>query len=136
MVPQVADTDYGGGIYHGKYFALYNQARDTFLEDLGVSYLSLMQQEMNLSVAELRCIYKKPVFYGDRIEVRTRVSWIGRKSLGVIQEMMGTPPGKDDIRLRNRAELNLVCTSNGRAVPLPRELVEAIYGYYGMDKKS
>ena len=22
VVPQVADTDYGGGIYHGKYFAL------------------------------------------------------------------------------------------------------------------
>lgn len=131
VVPQVSDTDYGGGIYHGKYFALYNQARDRFLADLGVSYLSLMNQGLNLSVAELHTRFFKPVFYGEEIHVLTRVSWLRTRSLGVIQKMIATDHETGETALKNQVELNLVCTNDkAEAVPFPKRLAEAIRGHY------
>ncbi len=131
IVPQVADTDYGGGIYHGKYFALYNQARDLFLTDIGVSYLSLMDQGLNLSVAELHTRFLKPIRYGEIIQVNTRISWYRTRSLGIIQRMYPIAPKNQIGSPRNETELNLVCTNNnGEAQPLPHNLVKAIRSYY------
>ncbi len=133
VVPQVADTDYGGGIYHGKYFALYNQARDIFLDDIGVSYFSLMKQGINLSIAELHSTYLKPVFYGDTIMVDTRVAWMRNKSFGVIQKMIHIDPTDQIELLKNEVELNLVCTNNkGESVRIPQKLKAAIEKYCGI----
>lgn len=131
---QVADTDYGGGVYHGKYFALYNQARDVFMEDLGVSYFSLMNKGMNLSVAELHTRYLKPVSYGELIEVLTRISWLRSRSMGVVQQMVSVDPDTGEEILKNQVEMNLVCTGTKiGAVPLPDELLHAFEQYYGKD---
>ena len=133
IVPQVADTDYGGGIYHGKYFALYNQARDLFLTNIGFSYLSLMDQGLNLSVAELHTRFLKPIRYGEIIQVDTRIAWYRTRSMGVIQKMISPSPDSEIDSPRNVVELNLVCTNNnGEAQPLPHNLVKAIRSYYGM----
>lgn len=131
ILPQISDTDYGGGIYHGKYFALYNQARDLFLEDLGIPYLSLMNQGLNLSVAELHTRFHKPVFYGDMIMVHTRISWVRNQSFGVIQKMICIYPDDKSHILKNQVELNLVCTHGETgAVPLPKRFKDAVQAYY------
>ena len=129
---QVSDTDYGGGVYHGRYFSLYHQARDRFIEDLGVSCISLIQQGLALSVAELHTFFVKSVFYGDAIEIQTRVLWLGNRSMGVAQDMFGTDPVTGETTLRNRVEMNIVGTCKGKAVPLPERLVLAIKAYYGL----
>ncbi len=131
VVPQVADTDYGGGVYHGKYFALYNQARDTFLTDLGIPYFSLMNLGLNLSVAELHTRFFKPVFYGEDIRVHTQVLWMRTRSMGIAQKMLAIDPEARESILKNEVELNLVCTnSKAEAVSLPQNLTGAIRTYY------
>ena len=133
IIPQVADTDYGGGIYHGKYFALYNQARDLFLTEIGVSYLSLMDQGLNLSVAELHTRFLKPIRYGEIIQVDTRIAWYRTRSMGIIQRMISTASENQIDSPRNETELSLVCTNkHGKAHPLPHNLVKAIRSYYGL----
>lgn len=129
---QVADTDYGGGVYHGRYFNLFHQARDCFWEDLGVSTLSLKQQGLDLTVAELHTSFLASVYYGDRLDVRTRVVWYREKSMGVTQEIMGTSPDSEISTLRCRTEMNLVSTTRGKAVPLPDHLIQAITSFYGI----
>ena len=129
---QVSDTDHGGGVYHGRYFALYNTARDAFFADMGIPYLSLINAGLNLSIAELHTRYIKPVYYGDAIMVWTRISWMRDRSLGIIQKMMCDPPASRETRLKNRVEINLVCTdSDGQAVCLPAQFVRAVETYYG-----
>ncbi|MCP3943184.1 MAG: acyl-CoA thioesterase [Desulfobacteraceae bacterium] len=131
IIPQVSDTDYAGGVYHGKYFALYNQARDQFLSEIRVSYLWLMKQGFNLSVVQLQSVYLKPISYGEKVIVNTRVSWYRTKSLGFIQQMMAKDENSDAMIIKNKVELNLVCTnSGGQAVLLPNRLIEAITTYY------
>lgn len=129
---QVADTDYGGGVYHGRYFNLFHQARDRFWEDLGVSTLDLMHQGLDLTVAELHTVFLESVFYGDCLEVKTRVLWFRDKSLGVAQQIMGADPLSGHASLRTQAEMNLVCTTRGKAVPLPGELKQAVKTFYGL----
>lgn len=129
VVPQVADTDYGGGVYHGKYFALYNQARDVFLADLGVSYKWLMDRGGILTVAEVNCRYRRPVTYGDPLFVNSHVSWYRNKSFGIYQQMI-VKADPDDI-VKNEMDINLVCTRKGKgAVALPEVLTRAIDAYY------
>lgn len=126
----ISDTDYGGGVYHGRYFNLYDQARDQFWEAIGVSTLSLMRQGLNLTVAELHTAFLRSVFYGDGLDIKTRVLWYREKSMGLAQEIMGLSPGSRQATLRGKTEINLVCTTEGKAVPLPRELIRAIRAYY------
>ncbi|MDD9305019.1 MAG: acyl-CoA thioesterase [Desulfobacter sp.] len=130
VIVQVSDTDYGGGVYHGKYFALYNQARDQFMADLGFPYLSLMTQDMNLSVAELHTRFLKPLMYGETPVIHTRVSWLRTKSLGIVQQMFTMESCAP--LLKNQVEMNLVCT-NARSEPvaLPNKLKSIFMNYYG-----
>lgn len=132
IVVQVSDTDYGGGVYHGQYFALYNQARDRFMEDLGVPYLSLMKQGLNLSVAELHTRFLTSVRYGEDIRVLTRISWLRFRSLGMTQKMVSLDPDTREETLSNQVEMNLVCTSAATGTaPLPGRLTHAVQRYYG-----
>ncbi len=131
IVPQVSDTDYGGGIYHGNYFALYNQARDLFLETIGVPYITLMNHGLNLSVAELHTRFHKPVFYGDYIMVHTRIAWVRQQSFGVVQKMICLDTETRKEILKNQVEINLVCTNDeAQAVVLPSILKAAVDAYY------
>jgi len=127
---QVSDTDYGGGVYHGRYFNLYDQARDQFWEAIGIPTLSLMQKGIDLTVAELHTTFIESVFYGDRLDIRTRVLWYRQKSLGIAQEIIGLSPDAGQATLRAKTEMNLVCTTKGKAVALPGELLRALHAYY------
>jgi acyl-CoA thioester hydrolase len=134
VVPQVSDTDYGRGVYHGRYFALYNQARDRFLADLGVSYPDLMKQDMHLTVAQLTCKYIKPVFYNENIQVLSKVTWLRSRSLGVFQQMVLEGDPETGPVTKNEVEFSLVCVnSNGKAVCLPLDLVQAIEAFQSGD---
>ncbi len=131
IVPQVSDTDYGGGIYHGKYFALYNQARDLFFEKLGVPYINLMNRGLHLTVAELHTRFHKPIFYGDFIMVHTRISWMRNRSFGVVQKMICIDIKTREKLLKNQVEINLVCiNATSETTRLPEELTEAVHAYY------
>lgn len=132
VVPQVADTDYGGGVYHGKYIALYNQARDMFLEELGMPYRHLMDRGMNLTVAQLTCRYLKPVSYGRTLMVGTKVVWYGTKSICMLHEIrLEQADGEPDPAVRNEMEIVLVATSkNRKSIPLPSGLIDAVERYY------
>ncbi len=128
LSPQVSDTDYGGGVYHGRYFAIYNQARDQFISDMGFPYQDLMAQGLHLAVAQINCQYLLPIRYAEKIKISSRVSWYRSKSLGMVQKM----ESHDGQTIRNRMEINLVCVdSSGASVVLPQKLTRAIDQYHG-----
>ncbi|THB78718.1 MAG: acyl-CoA thioesterase [Desulfobacteraceae bacterium] len=127
---QVADTDYGGGVYHGRYLALYNQARDRFMDDMGVSYHSLMKRDIHLTIAETRCKFLRRVSYGETIHVHSTIQWYRNKSLGFYQKMVAMPHGADPLD-KNEVWINAVCVSSGCAVEIPSDLIDAIVKWNG-----
>ncbi len=124
VIPTVSDTDFGHGVYHGRYFALYDQARDNFFYDLGVPYRSLMKRNIYLVVAQLECKYCRPIFYDQRISVFTKLTWIKSKSFGIYQKMIEETP--DELQLKNEANFVFVCTNTQKeTIKIPNDLITA-----------
>ncbi|MCK5543068.1 MAG: thioesterase family protein, partial [Desulfobacterales bacterium] len=74
--------DMAGVIYNGKYLDIYNQARDEYLRDVGLTSTRLYEDfKCFFAVVEANIKYKQPIHYDEIIEIVTKVSKIGGKSL-------------------------------------------------------
>ncbi|MCF8044777.1 MAG: acyl-CoA thioesterase [Desulfarculaceae bacterium] len=116
--------DTGGVIYNGRYFDIYNQARDEHMRDCGYPYTRLNREAgFHLAVVDASIQYKAPVFYDDLIEVTTKIEKIGTSSITFEQSMH---KGSRSL-LCNRARFVLVCTGEGFA---PREIPSGLVRAY------
>lgn len=61
--------DIGGVLYHANYFHLYEQAREAFLEHVGVPYSQLVKEQKHFAVVESHMDFKQAINYGDVIEL-------------------------------------------------------------------
>jgi acyl-CoA thioester hydrolase len=62
-----------GVAHHAAYIPWLEIARTELLRDSGVTYAQLEEAGVFLVVAKLECRYRRPIFYDDLVEVRTRV---------------------------------------------------------------
>lgn len=115
--------DTGGVVYNGRYFDIYNQARDEHMRDCGYPYTRLNSEaECHLAVVDAAIQYKLPVFYDDLVEIVTGIDRIGSSSITFNQAMYKN--GKE--LLCNRARFVMVCTSAGfTARKIPKDLILA-----------
>lgn len=121
-------TDYGDGIYHGRYLDLYQQARDAFYADAGYPYKNFMAQHYYILIVDLHVTYKKAVSIYDDVMIRTRISGMRDKSFDMVQEMWRRE-GDGEV-FCNRLELTHVCvTGERKAVPLPDFFREKIVAF-------
>ena len=67
------DTDCGGVVYYGNYLKFLEEARSEYLEDMGFSVKSLMDQGILFVVRRQEIEYKHPAVYGDTLEIKTLV---------------------------------------------------------------
>ncbi|MFH1354816.1 MAG: thioesterase family protein [Candidatus Omnitrophota bacterium] len=74
-------TDCGGVVYYGKYLELLEEARTEFLAEKGVLIKKLADQGILFVVVRQEIEYKMPAFYGDTIEIDTRISGASRASM-------------------------------------------------------
>ncbi len=99
--------DIGGVIYNGRYFDIYNQARDEHMRDCGYPYTRLGSEAgCHLAVLDASIQFKAPVFYDNLVEVVTKIEKIGTSSITFAHSMYKDSGGL----LCNRARFVLVCT--------------------------
>ena len=99
--------DTGGVIYNGRYFDIYNQARDEHMRDCGYPYSRLNREvEYHLAVVDAAINFKAPVFYDDLVKVVTKIEKIGTSSI-TFEHSMYRDNGS---LLCNRARFTVVCT--------------------------
>ena len=116
--------DTGGVIYNGRYFDIYNQARDEHMRDCGYPYALLNRETgCHLAVVDAAIQYKAPVFYDDLLEVVTDIDKIGTSSITFEQSMYKDNGGL----LCNRARFVMVCTGEGFT---PKKIPEALIRAY------
>lgn len=68
-----AETDMMGVVHHANYLLYLEDARTDFLEQIGFPYARIEQEGLMSPVVDLQCSYGRPLVYGDRPLVRTRV---------------------------------------------------------------
>lgn len=68
------DTDCGGVVYYANYLKYLEEARSEYFESRGLIIKDLRNEEIGFVVARQEIDYKSPSFYGDILEVKTRVT--------------------------------------------------------------
>lgn len=69
-----AETDMMGVVHHANYIVYFEDARTRFLDDLGYPYARIEEQGYMSPVVSVEAHYGKPLRYGQRPVVRTKVS--------------------------------------------------------------
>ena len=81
------DIDFGGGMYHAKYFDYFDKARQALLEENGILFGDMLSSGYALVLVEANIRYLKPAILGDRIYIYTRIISNTNKSIKVEQAM-------------------------------------------------
>jgi acyl-CoA thioester hydrolase len=68
------DTDCGGVVYYANYLKYLEEARSEYFEDRGLIIKDMLKDGIGFVVARQEIDYKSPSFYGDILEVKTRVT--------------------------------------------------------------
>jgi len=72
------DTDCGGVVYYANYLKYLEEARSEYLEERGLIIKDLLKEGIGFVVARQEIDYKSPSFYGDVLEVKTRVTEVSK----------------------------------------------------------
>lgn len=73
IVPRYAETDQMGIIHHSVYAIWYEQARIEFFNEIGFRYDEVEKNGVMTPLIELNCEYKRPAYYNQEVEVRTKI---------------------------------------------------------------
>jgi acyl-CoA thioester hydrolase len=68
------DTDCGGVVYYANYLKYLEEARSEYFESRGLIIKDMLSAGIGFVVARQEIDYKVPSFYGDILEVKTRVT--------------------------------------------------------------
>jgi acyl-CoA thioester hydrolase len=115
------DLDPMGHVNNAVFLTYLEQARDAFLEELGVA---IGLEDMNLIVARIEIDFRAPVHLGQEVEIAVRAARFGTKSFDLNYELTV------DGTIVAKAKSVQVAYDYGRseAVPLPDEWREKLSG--------
>jgi acyl-CoA thioester hydrolase len=108
------DIDAFGHVNNAVFLTFVEQARISYLvEALHIDGI----QRLPLILARIEMDFRAPIFYGEPLEVTTRVDWIGNTSFGVSHQVLAGP----DAHVAAEAQTVLVTYdyATSRPVPVP-----------------
>lgn len=118
------DTDAGGVVYYANYLRFLERARTEWLRAMGVEQEPLRREQgILLVVATVVANYRRPARYGNLLEVRSRITELGRVSLTFDQHIY-----RDGGELLMDAATRVGCidAETFRPRPLPEIIVREI----------
>ena len=118
-------TDSGGLVYYAEYLKFLEEARSEFLEERGISIKESVKQGILFVVSRQEIDYKSPAFYGDVLEVETRLA----KVSGVRIEFTYAIRNQNR-QLISQAKTVLVCVDKDiKPKVIPQEIRDKIEKY-------
>lgn len=73
ILPRYAETDQMGIIHHSVYAIWYEQARTDYFNSIGMEYDKIEKSGIMTPLVELNCKYKRPAYYNQEVEIRTKL---------------------------------------------------------------
>jgi acyl-CoA thioester hydrolase len=110
-----SECDPFGHANHRAYFEWFEEARNRYLEAVGLGLLSA--DRPGPVVAETTIRYRRPLAYGEEVLVGARTTRLGRTSL-----RMEYAVWRDGLVAEGEAALVLVVAATGAKTPLPPDL--------------
>ena len=110
------ETDQMGFIHHSNYVKWMEEARVAFMDEIGLSYLSLEEGGIVSPVTSISVDYKRPVLFDDELEISVSVN----KYSGVKLEIGYAMYNKTKDELAAEAVSHHCFMKDGRVVSLKR----------------
>lgn len=115
------ETDAMGVVYYANYLHWFEMARNTYIRELGVTYLEIEQKGIFIPVTSASCRYFRPARFDDLIYIRAGISVWGRASFTFEYQVYDQKRST----LLARGETGHACVSQqGRPVRVPDWLRE------------
>jgi len=116
------DTDTSGAVYHANYLKYLEEARSEYLEVRGLTVKGLLGEGVGFAVRRQEMEYKLPAFYGDTLDIETRV-----KEYTAYRIVFSYLVRNQDGRLVAKAETELVCVGRDlKLIEIPREIAAVL----------
>ena len=110
------DVDAFGHVNNAVFLSYIEQARIRYLaESLELSISLTDARELPLILARTEIDYRAPIFFGEQVEVGTRIDWIGGSSFSMSHHLTAG----SDARLVAEVATILVCYDYAAAHPMP-----------------
>jgi YbgC/YbaW family acyl-CoA thioester hydrolase len=116
------EIDPYGHLNNAVFVNWFEHGRLAYLRGRGMSYTSIPQiHGVRIVVVQQDVSYKAEVRLGDVLDLATRVARLGNTSF-LFEHTLSFLDG----RLAGLGKVTMVCTKDGRAVPIPPELRDAL----------
>ncbi len=128
------EVDMGQAVYHGNYYHLFELGREDLLRKTGFPYREFLNRQLNLTIIESRCKYRKALRYDDQIEIHTRITSLSRRNLSfsqLIYRPAEAPANQQtkspEFELCTEFQLNMICVRfTGQPTLLPEDFKLAV----------
>jgi len=115
-------TDSGGVVYYGEYLKFLEEARTEYLEQRGLSVKELIKKDMIFVVRYQEIEYIKPVFYGDILEIKAKVTDISEIKITFDYDIRN-----QNSQITTKAKTVLVCVDrNLKPKKLPQNIIKKL----------
>lgn len=115
-------TDCGGVVYYANYLSFLEEARTEYLAEKGVLVKELAGQGTLFVVARQEIDYKFPAFYGDVLQIDSRITSIGGAKIEFEYEIKN-----QNGQVNSKAKTILVCVdANLKPKAIPDQIRKLI----------
>lgn len=114
-----AETDQMGVVYHSNYIVWFEVGRVEMLRQLGFTYREMESEDhVHIAVVDVRCRFKSPARYDDRITIRTRLLNVRESLLHFGYEIMRQ---EDGMLLAEGETTHIVVDAEMRKIAIPQK---------------
>lgn len=115
------ETDQMGIVHHSNYIRFFEEARVSFMDQVGYSYERLEREEIVSPVINVSCKFLHPLRFGDTARIAVRLTSVTKVKCSFAYDITDADTG--EIRARGTSEHGFI-TREGRPVILPKEKPE------------
>lgn len=115
------ETDQMAIVHHSNYVRFFEEARVSFMEQVGYPYKRLEDEEILSPVLAVSCKFIKAVRFGDTIRIAVRLTSVSKVKCSF--EYKITDAGTGELRAKGSSEHGFV-RKDGKPAVLPKESPE------------
>ena len=127
MRVRFADTDALGHVFFGSYFTFMDEAFMAYLAELGYPWPAFTEKGLALFYVDSGCQFKGPSFFGDQLNVHTRIARMGTSSLTA--EMTIVRDADCKVVATGHITAVQVDARTEKSTPLPNAFRQTVTGY-------
>ena len=127
-------TDLVGGVFHGRYFDLFEEARTEAFRRAGFHWNATFSEGIVFLVTHVDCDYARPAAMDDELDISVFVSRLGRARCVVEYEVRRA--GQSELLATGHTDFAFWDTRRSRLVAVPQSVRDAVHRCEGLYRPS